>query len=87
MKVLSHPPEFKNFKITCDGCAAELEIEKKDLMYYIGDQRDPSYFYITCILCNTQRQIPQQSIPVIDRKNIQKVSLHMRTKGGTPYDR
>lgn len=56
-----------NYKITCEKCNSELEVEAKDLTHtrYDGDYRESGYdsYHAYCAVCSGQLIVPSNSIP------------------------
>lgn len=85
MKILKQPNTQWSKKHTCVNCTAELEIEKKDVVFthYDGDMREPGYDTWTthCPICSTTIHVKEDELP----KAVQ-VEIKKKSSGSSYYD-
>lgn len=75
MKIISRPPPFKDFGVTCKHCAAELEVNEDDIRYYFfSDQRDGTeeHFFVNCAVCREELVIATSLVPPLQANRLRK---------------
>jgi len=58
------------YKYHCVQCDADLELDKDDVRYFYGGQRDGDSYYADCIVCSQRFYISEKLIPKLLRLKI-----------------
>jgi hypothetical protein len=59
-----------SYKHHCDNCDSDLELDKNDICYFYGGQRDGDSYFANCAVCSQRFYISESLIPKLLRLEI-----------------